>query len=142
MDSDSSRTVLLHWHSQKASGVSRIVYLVSTLDRLRKLDMVQHYKWIAYGCDHYGLGGKGAKRQRLHAHAPEIAPARLFLGTLSESLVSWHSSSFGRLWCITSIYSRVGRFKPVDTLEVAPSCLQVVALRVMVLDFGRVINLT
>ncbi len=30
----------------------------------------------------------------------------------SSELVSWHSSSFGRLCCVTSIYSRVARFKP------------------------------
>jgi hypothetical protein len=52
-------------------------------------------------------------------------PVQVFFGTLSESLVSrsWHNSPFGRLCCITSIYSRVARFKPVDTLEVAQAAL-------------------
>ncbi len=36
--------------------------LSGTHDRLRKLDMVQHCKWIAYGTD--GLGGKGCTRMR------------------------------------------------------------------------------
>jgi hypothetical protein len=57
------------------------------------------------------------------------------LGTLFESLVSWHSSesesSFGRLCssCSTSIsgYFRVARFNPgpvtVDTLEVAQAAM-------------------
>jgi hypothetical protein len=63
-------------------------------------------------------------------HAPRHAPVRSctcpFLRTLSESLVSWHSSPFGRLCCITSIYSRVARIimiKPVDTSEVAKAAL-------------------
>ncbi len=63
----------------------------------------------------------------MHAHAPEVAPAGQvpgpFLGTLTESLLSWHSSSFGGLCCVTSIYSRVARFKPVDTSEVAQASL-------------------
>jgi hypothetical protein len=33
-----------------------------TVDRLRKLDMVQHCKWIAYGTD--GVEGKGCTRMR------------------------------------------------------------------------------
>ncbi len=53
------------------------------LDRLRKLDMVQHCKWKAYGAD--GLGGKGCTRMRRSFTCP-------FGGALSESLVSWHSS--------------------------------------------------
>ena len=61
--------------------------------------MEQHVKWI-----------RCFKRQRLHAHVPEVAPARSWdtaaAGPLSRSLVSWHSSSFGRLCCVTSIYSR------------------------------------
>ena len=44
--------------------------LSGILDRLRKLDMEQRCKWIVYGTD--GLGGK----LRMHAHAPEVAPAR------------------------------------------------------------------
>ena len=31
---------------------------------LRKLDMVQHCKWIAYGTDSDGLGGEGCTRMR------------------------------------------------------------------------------
>jgi hypothetical protein len=97
--------------------------LSGTLDRLRKLHMVQHYKWIANGADANasGFGGKGCTRMRARLGSCPCP----FWGTLSraESLVSWHSSSFGRLCCITSIYSRVARFrvKPVtvDTLEVA-----------------------
>ena len=59
--------------------------LSGTLGRLCKLDLEQHCKWIVYGSD--GLGGKGCTRMR-----PEVAPARALLGTLSESLVSWHTS--------------------------------------------------
>jgi hypothetical protein len=42
--------------------------LSGTLDRLRKLDMVQHCKWIAYGTD--GSGGKleGCTRMRPKLH--------------------------------------------------------------------------
>jgi hypothetical protein len=79
------------------------------------------------------------RRQRLHApHAPELAPKLQqacpgplglpFLGTLEIRVTavmghdSWHSSPFGGLCCqcVTSIHSRVARFKPgaVDTLEV------------------------
>ena len=37
----------------------------------------------------------------------EVATAHGFLGTLSESLVSWHSSSFGRLLlCHTDLFER------------------------------------
>jgi hypothetical protein len=50
-----------------------------TVDRLRKLDMVQHCKWIAYGTD--GLQGKGCTCMRRSCTC-------LFLVTLSESLVS------------------------------------------------------
>jgi hypothetical protein len=58
-----------------------------------------------------------------------------FLGTLSESLVSWYCSSFGRLRCVTSIYLSVANpwdisvkffpstlLEPIDTLEGGPSC--------------------
>ena len=40
-----------------------------------------------------GPWGRWFERQRLHAHAPEVAPCTTcpFLGTLFESLVSWHS---------------------------------------------------
>ncbi len=93
-----------------------------------KLDMEQHCKWTFYGSD--GLGGKGCTRKR-----PEVAPARSW-ARFSESLVSGHSSSFGRLCCATPIYSSVARFKPVDVyLGDSPSFL--VSL-IVVSDFGRV----
>ena len=40
-----------------------------------------------------GPWGRWFERQRLHAHAPEVAPCTTcpFLGTLFELLVSWHS---------------------------------------------------
>ncbi len=49
------------------NNLNAVTYRLSgTLDRLRKLDMVQHCKWIgcgsAYGTD--GLGGKGCTRMR------------------------------------------------------------------------------
>jgi hypothetical protein len=43
-----------------------------------------------------------------------------FWGTLSESLVSWHSSSFGRLCCITActIMRAIGmRAERADTAQ-------------------------
>jgi hypothetical protein len=75
------------------------------------------------------------QRMRPKLHLP-------VLGALSASLVSWHSSSFGRLCCATSIYSRVARFKPVifvDTSEVAQVALQVTLIAP---DSGRVTYLT
>jgi hypothetical protein len=60
-------------------------YLVLLIAYARALHMEQHCKWIVYGSD--GLGGKGCTRMR-----PEVAPARSSKGTISESLVSWHSS--------------------------------------------------
>ncbi len=74
-----------------------------------------------------GPWGRWFERQRLHAHAPEVAPCTTcpFLGTVFESLVPWHSQIViwegheGSVCCVTSIYSRVARFKPVDTSEVA-----------------------
>ena len=66
--------------SKKIAYESPVTYRLSgTLDRLRKLDMVRHCKWIAYGTD--GLGGKGCTRMRRSCTCP-------FLVTLSESLVS------------------------------------------------------
>jgi hypothetical protein len=62
-------------------------------------------------------------RPKLHLVHNLQARCTPFLGTLSESLVSWHTSSFGRLCCVTSIYSRVARFKPVDTSDVAQAAL-------------------
>ena len=44
--------------------------LSGTLDRLRKLDVVQHCKWIAYGTD--GLGGKGCTRMCPKLHLPVL----------------------------------------------------------------------
>ena len=90
--------------------------LSGALDRLCKLDMEERCKWIVHGTD--GLSGKGCTRMRpnLKLHLP-------VLGHAFESLVSWHSSSLqlqvGKLCCVTSIYSSVVRFKPVDTSEVA-----------------------
>jgi hypothetical protein len=62
------------------SAVTRhvsIVYLVlSTLDRLCKLDMEQaagHCKWIVYGTD--GLGGRGRTRMRPKLHLPVVGHA-------------------------------------------------------------------
>jgi hypothetical protein len=37
---------------------------------VRKLDMVQHCKWIAYRADGPGLGGKGCTRMRPKLHLP------------------------------------------------------------------------
>jgi hypothetical protein len=45
-----------------------------TFDRLRKIDMAQHCKWIAYGTD--GLGGKGRTRMRPKLHLPVFGRAR------------------------------------------------------------------
>jgi hypothetical protein len=47
--------------------------LVLLRSRLRKLDMVQHCKWIAYGTD--GLGGKGCTRMRPKLHLPVLGHA-------------------------------------------------------------------
>ena len=56
----------------------------------------------------------------------------MFLGTLSESLVSSYdgivrptrdSFQVGRPCCATQIYSSVARFKSVDTSEVAQAAL-------------------
>ncbi len=47
--------------------------LSGTLDRLRKLDMVRHCKWIACGTD--GLGGKGRTRMRPKLHLPVLGHA-------------------------------------------------------------------
>jgi hypothetical protein len=91
----------------RPSDSSRIVYLV-TLDRLCKLSRYG----TALQMD--SSWNRWVRRQRLHAHAPRSCTCPL-LGTLSESLVSWHSLSLGGLCCGTSIYSRVARFKPVDT---------------------------
>ena len=44
-------------------------------------------------------------------------------GYLMGLLVEETKACTGRLCCITSIYSRVARFKPVDTLEVAQAAL-------------------
>ncbi len=43
------------------------------LDRLRKLDMVQHCKWIACGTD--GLGGRGCTSMRPKLHLPVLGYA-------------------------------------------------------------------
>ena len=84
-------------------------------------DMVRHCKWIAYGSD--GLGGKGCTRMRPKLHLPVFwhcfpSPSHWCLGIVRH---------VGGLCCIrvTSIYSRVARFKPVDsdTLEVAQAAL-------------------
>ncbi len=111
----------------------RVTYRLSgTLDRLRKLDMVQHCKcqWTAHGVGNNMPVDRWfrVRRQRLHAHAPEVAPARFGarFPTRSHPTVSGHSASFGRLCCITSIYSTrtrraLARLKPVtvDTFPVA-----------------------
>jgi hypothetical protein len=57
--------------------------LSGTLDRLRKLDMVQHCKWIAYGTD--GLGGKGCTRMRptRKLHLPVLGHAFRVTGVLA-----------------------------------------------------------
>jgi hypothetical protein len=44
-----------------------------SLDRLRKLDMEQHRKWMAYGTD--GSGSKGCTRMRPKLHLPVIGHA-------------------------------------------------------------------
>ena len=70
--------------------------LYGTLDRLRKLDMVQHCKWIAYGTD--GSGGKGCTRMRPKLHLP------VFLGTLSLRFPShwWHGIVSRLEGCVVS----------------------------------------
>ena len=98
---------------QKATGASRIVYLVLLIAYASSI-WFSIAKWIAYG---------SVVEETKVARACAQSCTCPFLGALSESLVSWHSSSFGRLCCITSIYSRVARFKPVDTLEVAQAAL-------------------
>jgi hypothetical protein len=59
--------------------------LSGTLDRLRKLDMVQHYKWIAssYRSDASGLGGKGSTRMRPKLHLPVFGHAVRVTGALA-----------------------------------------------------------
>ncbi len=86
--------------------MSRIVYLVLLIAYACKLDMVQHYKWIAYGCD--GLGGKGAKRQRLHAHAPGVALAPARFG-----------ARFPSHWFL-------GIVRHLEGCGVLPSCLRII----------------
>ncbi len=56
----------------QSNGASRY-RLSGTLDRLRKLDMVQHCKCIAYGTD--GSGGKGCTRMRPKLHLPVFGHA-------------------------------------------------------------------
>jgi hypothetical protein len=65
---------------QKASGPSRIVYLV-LLIAYRKIDMAQHCKWIAYGAD--GLGGKGCTRMRPKLHLPVFGYASRITGVMA-----------------------------------------------------------
>jgi hypothetical protein len=68
------------WSTTVVSGaLGRLAYASS-------IRREQHCKWIVYGT--FGW----FRMRRLHAHAPQVAPAGPFLGTLSESLVSWHSS--------------------------------------------------
>ncbi len=55
--------------------------LSGTLDRLRKLDMVQHCKWIAYGTD--GSGGKGCTRMRPKLHLPVLGHAFRVIGVMA-----------------------------------------------------------
>jgi hypothetical protein len=54
--------------------------------------------------------GSAFERQRPRMRMRPMLCTCPFLGTLFMSRVSWHSSSFGRLCCVTSIYSRVARF--------------------------------
>jgi hypothetical protein len=71
----------------RATGASRIVYLPSgTLDRLRKLDMVKHCKWIPYGTE--GSGGKGCSRMRPKLHLPVFGHAFRVTGVMAK-LVGW-----------------------------------------------------
>ncbi len=57
-----------------------------TLDRLRKLDMVQHCKWIAHGTD--GLGGKGCTRMRPKLHLrPVLGHAFRVYGVMAGGIV-------------------------------------------------------
>jgi hypothetical protein len=83
-----------------------VIDCVGTLDR----SLMQARCGTALQMD--SLWNRWFRRQRLNAHAPEVAPARSW-ARFSESLVSWHISSFGRLCCVTSIYSRVARFPEV-----------------------------
>jgi hypothetical protein len=90
------------------------------------------------GTDGLRLGGNF----KAHWHAARAcARSCPFWGRLCESLVSWHASSFGRLCsgCVTSIYSRVATFQPVDTSEGAQAALPCDSHGPS--DFGRVIYL-
>jgi hypothetical protein len=49
--------------------------LSGTLDRLRKLDMVQHCKWIAYEADCFGCKGCTRMRPNLKLHLPVFGHA-------------------------------------------------------------------
>jgi hypothetical protein len=57
-------------------------HLSSTLNRLCKLDMEQHCKWIVHGAA--GLRGKGCTRMRPKLHLPVLG--HVFF----EPLASWH----------------------------------------------------
>ena len=130
--------------------------LSGTLDRLCQLDI----RLYGAALQLESLWDRWFRRQRPHAHASEVAPARSSMGTLSESLVSSPSpshwchhrhgivrhSKFGRLCCATSIFyssSSVARFERVRPsryrdLGGSPSCL----VTLMASDFCRVIYLT
>ena len=64
--------------------------LSGSLDRLRKRDMVQHCKRIAYGTDDSGLGGKGSTRMRpkFKLHLPVLGHAFRVTGVMA-SFVIW-----------------------------------------------------
>ena len=59
--------------------------LSGTLDRLRKLDMVQHCKWIACGTD--GLGGKGCTCMRPKLHLPVLGHAFRVTGFMAQFVI-------------------------------------------------------
>ncbi len=81
----------------------RSVRGVGSLDRVRKLDMVQHCKWIAYGTD--GLGGKGCTRMRPKLHLPVQVFGHAFrvrvTGVMASILVVRHLEG-----CVVSHPSR------------------------------------
>ncbi len=68
----------------------RLSGTTSTLDRLRKLDMVQHWKRIviAYGTDGLLVAGKGCTRMRPKLHLPVLGRAFRVTGVLAW-LVIW-----------------------------------------------------
>jgi hypothetical protein len=82
--------------------------------------MERHCKWMVHGAAGLrasGLG-EGCTCMRPKLHLPVLG--RAFRAFASGVLTC---SSFGRLRCDTSIYSRAARYKPVDSSEAAEAAL-------------------